>query len=71
MKKKAISKSLLELDLESLPDKAGGKARKWTKIQDDMILKFCPTKGVPAVAAVLQIPEVSVRRRYGILRAKQ
>lgn len=63
-----VAQANLEIRLEALPDVTRGRARVWTKEQDDLILKYVPTKGQPAVAAILNLKYETVRRRYKELR---
>lgn len=67
MKKKPLTPTLLELEIQKLPN-IRSNPRTWTRLQDEMLLKYIPSKGVPAVAAILQIPEVTVRARYHKLK---
>lgn len=62
--KTPLPKTQLEADLESLPDMPRSNPRAWTRLQDEMILKYVPIKGAPAVSAILQIPTVTIRARF-------
>jgi hypothetical protein len=69
MKRQApLPKTQLEADLESLPDMPRSNPRAWTRLQDDMILKYVPIKGAPAVASILRIPIQTIRNRFYKLR---
>ncbi len=65
--KKAIT--VLEKEIQNLPDASRGRSRTWTALEDEMILKYCPTKGVPAVAAILNVPYETLRGHYKALKA--
>ena len=62
--------SAAENALRNLPDVTRGRARTWTKEQDEMILKYVPSKGQPAVAAILNLSYETLRRRYNELKAR-
>ncbi len=62
--------TVIENELRKLPDVTRGRPIKWTPLQDEMILKYCPSKGQPAVAAILGVKYETLRRRYADLRKK-
>lgn len=62
--------SVTEAALRSLPDVTRGRARVWTKEQDELILKYVPTKGQPAVASILGVSYEVIRRRYNDLKSR-
>lgn len=68
--KKVKEKTALEAEIENLPDVTRGRIRSWTAEQDRLILKYCQTKGIPAVAAILGVDPSTVRRRFRMLEAK-
>jgi hypothetical protein len=71
MKKKTPKPiTLLESEIQRLPDVTRGRRINWTPLQDEMILKYCPTKGQPAVAAILGVKYETLRRRYMELKKK-
>lgn len=67
--KKTPPETALEAELRNLPNVTKGRARVWTDLQDKMILKYVPSKGMPAVAAILGIKYETIRRRYMVLKA--
>jgi hypothetical protein len=67
--KRAPKKPLdLEAAISALPDKQA--KHNWTPEIDRMLLKWCPIKGVPAVAGILRIPRPTVDARYQKLKAE-
>ncbi len=60
--KKTEAKSDIEKLLEATPDKRG--AIKWTKTQDDLLLKYVPTKGIEAVSVALGFSHSATKRRF-------
>lgn len=67
-KKTTPAMTATEAALLSLPNVTRGRAKVWTKEQDELILKYVPTKGQPAVASILGLKYETVRRRYNELR---
>lgn len=65
--KTPLPKTALEAELERLPN-IRSNPRSWTRLQDEMILKYVPIKGAPAVSAILQIPVVTIRARFRKLK---
>lgn len=61
---------ILESEMRNLPDVTRGRQYQWSPQEDRMILKYCPPKGVSAVAALLHRPVESVRRRFSTLSGK-
>lgn len=68
--KKVKNTPAVEEALKSLPDVTRGRPKVWTPEEDAMILKYCPSKGMPAVASILNLKYESVRRRYNDLRGR-
>ncbi len=60
----------LEKKLNAIPDATKGKERKWTLEMDSAILRFCPTKGYPAVSRILGVPSSTVRARLKYLQGR-
>jgi hypothetical protein len=66
--KKSEKMSELEKKLAAEPDVSRGRERKWTMEQDSVILRFWEAKGGPAVSKALDIPYMTVKRRYKALQ---
>lgn len=68
--KKPSPITALEAELKRLPDRTNGRAHNWTPLQDEMLLKYGPVKGLPAVSAILGLKYETCRRRLSQLKAK-
>lgn len=68
MKKNKSKLPDLDAAMAALPDKQ--KHHDWTPEIDRLILKWCPIKGVPAVAGILRIPRPTVEGRWRRLKAE-
>ncbi len=71
-KKKTIPPAIsaTENALRNLPDVTRGRSKVWTASEDEMILKYVPAKGMPAVASILGVKYETIRRRYNDLKAR-
>lgn len=69
MEKTKQPETAIEAELRNLPNVTKGRARVWTPEQDRLILKYVPSKGMPAVAAILGIKYETIRRRFMVLKA--